>query len=276
VKSKLAWCAALLLGLAACGNSDVEAEGPDASSDTGTPSPEGGPPPDAGFPQSGPVAMLVYPGFTALDLLGPHTVFVAMGTFQVDLVWKNLDPVTTDTGVTVKPTRTFADTPQDLAILFVPGTLLGSSVMRDQEAMDFLRSRGPKAKLVTSVCTGSIILGAAGLLRGYRATSHWAARDLLPSLGAEPVNARYVEDRNRITGAGVTAGLDFGLYVASRVEDAESAQSIQLMIEYAPDPPFNAGTPETAPESVRNSVGAFVAPFIDEARTIIAELERDR
>ena len=271
---------ALLLGFAeltACGNSTAEAEGPDASAnETGTPAPDAGPPSDAGFPTSGPVAMLVYPGFTALDLLGPHTVFVAMGTFQVDLVWKSLDPITSDTGVTVKPTRTFADTPEDLAILFVPGTLLGSAVMRDQEAMDFLRSRGPRAKLVTSVCTGSVILGAAGLLRGYRATSHWAARDLLASLGAEPVNARYVEDRNRITGAGVTAGLDFGLYLASRVRGDETAQFVQLLIEYAPDPPFNAGTPETAPESVRSSVGTFVSPFIDEARVIIGEVARDQ
>jgi cyclohexyl-isocyanide hydratase len=261
-----------MLTLAACGDSAEQADEQDASTDAPTlPAPDGGNLPGAALPQSGPAAMLVYPGFTALDLLGPHTVFVAMGTFQVDLVWKNLQPVTSDTGVTVQPTRTFADTPEELAILFVPGTLLGSSVMRDREVMDFLRSRGPRAKLVTSVCTGSVILGAAGLLRGYRATSHWAARDLLASLGAEPVNARYVQDRNRITGAGVTAGLDFGLFVASRLRGDESAQFIQLLLEYAPDPPFNAGTPETAPESVRSSVGSFVGPFVDEARMIIGE-----
>jgi cyclohexyl-isocyanide hydratase len=262
------WCATLLIGLGACGNSEAEAEPPAPAPEAGADAVDALPPIDGG-----PVAMLLYPGFTALDLLGPHTVFVAMGGFQVDLVWKNLDPVTTDSGVTVTPTRTFADTPEELSILFVPGTLLGSAVMRDREVMDFLRSRGEKAKLVTSVCTGSVILGAAGLLRGYKATSHWAARDLLASLGAEPVNARYVLDRNRITGAGVTAGLDFGLFIAGRLKGDASAEFIQLLLEYSPDPPFHAGTPETAPPSVKSAVDGFVAPFITEARTIISDAE---
>jgi cyclohexyl-isocyanide hydratase len=200
------------------------------------------------------IALLVYPDMTLLDLVGPHTCFSALG-MTLHLVWKTLEPITTESGVVVMPTTTFDFCPNALEILFIPGSTLGATpVIRDPEVMDFVRSRGQSAKLVTSVCTGSLILGAAGLLRGYKATSHWFTRELLPIVEAIRVDARYVEDRNRITGAGVTSGIDFGLRIVDRLGGRDLAQTVQLMLEYAPEPPFTAGEPATAPASVVDTV----------------------
>lgn len=212
------------------------------------------------------IAMLVYPQMTMLDLLGPHTCFVALG-MTIHLVWKNLEPLSADTGVTFLPTTTFDDCPQDLEILFVPGsTTGGNALVRDREVLSFVRSRGERAKLVTSVCTGSLVLGAAGLLRGYKATSHWLTRDLLSVVEATPVDARYVVDRNRVTGAGVTSGLDFGLRIIERLRGRELAELMQLMLEYAPEPPFDAGHPSTAPASEVLALQALFAPSQLDAR----------
>ncbi|MDC0681435.1 DJ-1/PfpI family protein [Sorangium atrum] len=170
-------------------------------------------------------AMLIYPGFTALDLIGPQTVFSTFRDAKIHLVWKTLDPVTTDAGITLLPTASFDTCPEELEILFVPGGVEGTiAVMKDGEVLDFLAARAEQASYVTSVCTGSLVLGAAGLLRGYRATTHWAFREMLPLLGAEPVDARYVEDRNRITGGGVTSGIDFGLRIDAKLQGEEAAQ----------------------------------------------------
>jgi cyclohexyl-isocyanide hydratase len=261
-----------LVTLPACSSPVHPTIEPDTSRPQGDGGSDGGPPP----PRSGGIAMVLYPGFTSLDLIGPHTVFSSLGSPEVHLVSKTLDPVTSDTGVTIHPTLTFADTPQDLDVLFVPGTLLGLQALEDKELLDFVRSRGESAKLVTSVCTGSLFLGAAGLLEGYEATSHWSTRHLLSIVGAEPVRARWVEDGNRITGAGVTAGIDFGLVVASRLKNHEAAQGTQLLLEYAPEPPFDAGTPETAPESVRSFMTAFLAPFVASAETILEKAAAER
>jgi putative intracellular protease/amidase len=211
------------------------------------------------------IAMLVYPDMILLDLVGPQTVFNVLGA-TVHLVAADLNPVRTDIGIPVTPTTRFDDCPEDLDVLFVPGGLGGSvRAMEDDPTLRFLKSRGESARYVTSVCTGSLVLGAAGLLRGYRATSHWYTRDLLPLMGAASVAERVVVDRNRITGAGVTAGLDFGLVVASMLRSPEDARRIQLVLEYDPHPPFDAGTPEGAGAALTADVLKRRAPALSAA-----------
>jgi len=210
--------------------------------------------------------MVVHPDMVLLDLIGPQTVLAIAGA-EIHLVWKDQKPVTTDVGVPITATTTFADCPKDLDVLFVPGGLKGSAaLMEDADMLAFLKDRGSRAKYVTSVCTGSLVLGAAGLLQGYRATSHWYVRDLLPLMGATLDKARVVIDRNRLTGGGVTAGIDFGLRLASLMGGEELARRIQLLIEYAPQPPFNSGEPETAARSVVEGVLAAREPLIAAAR----------
>lgn len=206
----------------------------------------------SGRPQ---VGMLLYPGLTLLDLIGPQTTLSHV--MDVHLVWRSRDePVVSDTAIRVLPTATFDDCPRDLDVLFVPGGPGMSGAIADAEVRDFLADRGSRATWVTSVCTGSIVLGAAGLLRGYRATTHWGALDLLPLVGAEPVgDERVVIDRNRITAGGVTAGIDFGLTLVALMMGDRMAKTIQLAMEYDPHPPFDAGTPsrpDVAPELVES------------------------
>jgi cyclohexyl-isocyanide hydratase len=164
---------------------------------------------------------------------------------------------------------TFKECPEDVSILFVPGGTGGTvKAMSDPEVIGFLKSRGAKAEYVTSVCTGSLVLGVAGLLRGYRATTHWVAHEILAQLGAVPVTERVVQDRNRFTGGGVTAGIDFGLALAAKLRDPAYASRMQLAMEYAPAPPFNAGTPAQAgPELTQRMRKAF-APFVKSATAV--------
>jgi cyclohexyl-isocyanide hydratase len=211
--------------------------------------------------------MLLYPELTALDLIGPQMPLVFLPGREVHLVWKNRETIISDTGVPIQPTLTFDETPEDVEILFVPGGTMGTvKAMQDPEVLDFVASRGERAAHVTSVCTGSLILGAAGLLEGYQATSHWLVRDLLPLFGAEPVNERVVIDRNRITGGGVTAGIDFGLTLLAQLAGEPLAMTSQLIIEYAPEPPFQSGTPEQAAPEVLIQVRDWFAPFVAAAR----------
>jgi cyclohexyl-isocyanide hydratase len=214
------------------------------------------------------IAMLIYPQFTALDLIGPHTFLAALMNVDVHLVWKDKQPVAIDRGGTaLVPTTTFKECPQDLDLLFVPGGLDGTvAAMKDEAVLAFLADRGSRAKYVTSVCTGSLVLGCAGLLKGYRATCHWIARDVLPLLGAIPVEQRVVEDRNRITGAGVTSGIDFGLTVAARMRDRTYAEMLQLINEYDPQPPFHAGTPEQAGTGLTSHLRAALGAGNDALR----------
>jgi cyclohexyl-isocyanide hydratase len=203
------------------------------------------------------IGMLVYPGMFLQDLVGPLTMFEALMNRDIHLLWKNRQPVGPEKHehpglIPVPPTRTFAECPEKLDVLFVPGGVPGTlTMMEDKEVLDFLADRGAKAQWVTSVCTGSLILGAAGLLKGYRATSYWATLDVLPTFGATPVKRRVVTDRNRITGGGVTAGLDFGLDLVARLRTPEYAKAVQLYLEYDPAPRFNAGTPAKAPREAR-------------------------
>jgi cyclohexyl-isocyanide hydratase len=191
------------------------------------------------------VAFLLFPNVTQLDLTGPAQVLSRLGNVTLDLVWKNRNPVLTDAGFAIVPTATFAEVPR-ADILCVPGGMGVTEVIADDQAMAWVRSAGGEARWVTSVCTGSLILGAAGLLKGYRAATHWSWRDYLAMFGAEMVPERVVVDRNRVTGGGVTAGIDFALTLMAEVRSPEFAKAVQLSLEYDPAPPFDAGSPEKA------------------------------
>ena len=197
------------------------------------------------------VGMLVFPGITPLDLIGPQEFLSKVPGVEVRLYWKNLSPVTSASGLQLIPTNTFQDESQ-IDLLCVPGGPGQIELMADDEVLDFLRRATEASRYITSVCTGSLLLGAAGLLQGYKATTHWMAMDDLAVLGAIPVQERIVCDRNRITGGGVTAGIDFALTVIAQLWGEPIARSIQLALEYDPQPPFTAGSPRTAlPEEVQ-------------------------
>jgi cyclohexyl-isocyanide hydratase len=204
------------------------------------------------------VAFLVYPNVTQLDLTGPAQVLSRLGEASIEIVWKTREPVQTDSGFALLPTGTFDDV-QAADILCVPGGFGCVDVMHDDEALDWVRCVGERAQWVTSVCTGSLILGAAGLLRGYRATSHWAWRDFLALFGAQPVAERVVFDRNRVTGGGVTAGIDFALALTAKIRGEDYARTVQLGLEYDPRPPFDSGTPDKAAPGI-------VAAYHDRSR----------
>jgi cyclohexyl-isocyanide hydratase len=221
------------------------------------------------------VLMLVYPKFTALDLIGPQHVLSSLEGYRVRLVWKDTREVVSDTGVPVRPTLAFKDCPEGCAVLFVPGGTDGTlAAMEDKAVREFLASRGAKATYVTSVCTGSLVLAAAGLLRGYQATTHWLALGALKKLGAEPVADRVVIDRNRVTGAGVTAGIDFALTLAAKLKDEKYAKAVQLMMEYDPRPPFRSGSPRTADEATVKLLRAMAAPFNKDLDAAVGRLTR--
>lgn len=226
------------------------------------------------------IGMLLYPGMTALDYVGPYHMFASLMGATVHQVAVSMAPVVSDNRLTLVPTTTLARCPRELDILFVPGGGDGTlAAMRNSRILDFLADRGSRAGLVTSVCTGSLLLGAAGLLQGYQATTHWAAHGVLADAGAIPVQKRVVHDRNRVTGAGVSAGLDLGLAVVAMRRDPTYAQTVQLLAEYAPEPPFQAGTPATAPADVRAMLEAMFVEFGPQARQALRdapELRRTR
>jgi len=197
------------------------------------------------------IGILLYPNVTQLDATGPAQVLSRVPGAKMHMIWKTLDPVPTDAGFSIVPTTTFADCPK-LDVICVPGGGGQVALMTDEETLDFLRKQAATARYVTSVCTGSLVLGAAGLLKGYRSACHWSSREYLPAFGAIPVAERVVRDRNRISGGGVTAGIDFGLTMAAELAGEEVAKSIQLALEYDPQPPFDSGSPEKAgPERVK-------------------------
>ena len=199
------------------------------------------------------IGILVFPKVQQLDLTGPYEVLAALPGAQVHLVWKDLAPIASATGLELRPTTSFATCPA-LDVVCVPGGAGINPLLHDTETLDFLRRQAEGARYVTSVCTGALVLGAAGLLRGKRATTHWSAHDLLSRYGAIPTEGRVVRDGNLLTGGGVTAGIDFALTLAAELSDPATAQGIQLSLEYAPAPPFDAGRPETAPPEVLAAV----------------------
>ncbi len=208
------------------------------------------------------IAMLIYPGFTALDLFGPHHMLAGLRPARLDLVASTCAPLKTDTGVTIVPAVGFDEVEEGLDILLVPGGTEGTlAAMQDAPTRAFIARHTASAKLVASVCTGSLILAAAGVLRGRRATSHWLTLDILPLFGATPVAERVVEDGKFITGAGVSAGLDLGLTIVQRLRGTAYAQAVQLVAEYDPQPPLAAGTPGTAPAGVVDFARGRFADF---------------
>ena len=189
--------------------------------------------------------MLVFPNLTQLDLTGPYEVFARVPGAEVMLLWKNLDPVRSEHGLTILPMATFSSCPP-LDLVFVPGGAGINPLLEDAEVLGFLRHAAAEARYVVGVCTGALVLGAAGLLRGHRAATHWMSRDLLRAFGAEPVAERVVVDGRLFTGGGVTAGIDVALTVAAAIAGRPAAEAIQLGIEYDPAPPFASGSPEKA------------------------------
>lgn len=217
------------------------------------------------------VSMLLYPGFTALDLVGPHYFFASMMGAKVELVsnQSSLDPVKSDLGLAIAPTARLGDAFETPTVIFAPGGGAGTlDAMEHAATVEYIRDRGSRAKIVTSVCTGSLLLGAAGLLKGRKATSHWAARDVLPDFGATPVDARVVTDGNVVTGAGVSAGLDFGLAVVEMLRGRPYAQALMLQAEYAPQPPFKGGTPASTDPAIARAMAGMFAPVTARGRAI--------
>lgn len=206
--------------------------------------------------------MLIFPKMTQLDFTGPFEALARIPNAHVHVIWKTRDPVLSDSGLAILPTTTLAECPP-LDVICIPGGPGQIDVMDDDEVIAFVRDKGHKAKYVTSVCTGALVLGAAGLLRGYNAATHWMSADQLPLFGATPVAQRVVVDRNRITGGGVTAGIDFGLYLAGVLAGKDAACRIQLSMEYNPEPPFDSGSPGTAPAAIVKSVRERGAAMIE-------------
>ncbi|MBE9192514.1 DJ-1/PfpI family protein [Gloeocapsopsis crepidinum LEGE 06123] len=209
------------------------------------------------------IGFLIYPGVVQLDVMGAYQVLAFPPNTQLHLIWKTLTPIATNEGLTLIPTVMLADCPP-LDVICVPGGGIGqTAIVKDAEILSFLQQQSISAQYVTSVCTGSMVLAAAGLLQGYKATCHWAFRDQLVMLGVEVIPQRVVIDRNRVTGAGVTSGIDFGLTLLGLLCGEEIAKMTQLMMEYTPEPPFNAGTPETAGKEIVQPLIQFGKPLLD-------------
>ncbi len=204
------------------------------------------------------IAMVLYPGFTALDLVGPQYMLAGLMGAKVHLVAETMEPVMSDTGLAIAPTLTFKDCPAQLDILFLPGGGQGTvKALNNPALIKWIASRKADTKLFASVCTGALLLGQAGLLKGKSATTHWVVRDQLAEFGATPVNQRVVWDGNVITGAGVSAGIDLGIAIVNKLRDETYAKGMQLLAEYAPQPMFNAGTPDSAGAEVTALIGGM-------------------
>jgi cyclohexyl-isocyanide hydratase len=216
------------------------------------------------------IGLLLFPQLTQLDLTGPFEVLARLPDARVHLVWQDTQSVVSDRGMTLSPTVSFDDCPQ-LDVIVVPGGFGVQAQLMDDTTLRFLRDQATGARWVAAVCTGSLILGAAGLLRGYQATTHWAYVGLLDAFGALPTSGRVVIDRNRITGGGVTAGIDAALVMAAQLFGEDVAKDIQLQIEYAPDPPFQSGHPTTAEKATLTRVRQSLAPLLEERRRVVQE-----
>jgi len=219
------------------------------------------------------IGLLIFPEITQLDMTAPYEVFTKFPGAEVHLVWKTLEPVTANGGMRILPSTTY-DTCPDLDLICVPGGSGMTPLLNDAETLAFLKRQAVGARYVTSVCTGALVLGAAGLLKGKRAATHWMSRELLGAFGATPVADRVVVDGNVITGGGVTAGLDFALTVAAEAFGPELAKSIQLAIEYNPQPPFDAGSPEGAGEAIVAKARAGASRRQAEREAAVAEAAR--
>ena len=219
------------------------------------------------------IGMLLFPGVTQLDLTAPYEVFSRMPHTTVTIIAATRAPVRTEWGLTIMPQASFESAPE-VDILCVPGGWGVNAMLEDAAALAFLRDSGARARYLASVCSGSLLLGAAGLLRGYRATTHWMSHELLAPLGAIPTQERVVVDRNRITAAGVTAGIDLALTIAARLFGSRTSQEIQLAIEYDPVPPFLSGSPRTAPPEVTAALVRRSAQIMARRTAIVERVAR--
>lgn len=210
------------------------------------------------------IGAIIFPGIDQTDFTGPFAVLSRVSHSSFHVLWKERRPVIDLNGLILTPQKTFAEAPP-LDVLVIPGGYGQEALMEDEEVLSFMRTQANGADIVFSVCTGALICGAAGLLRNVRATTHWASFHLLPYFGAIPVDARVVVDGRHVSAAGVTAGIDGALMVASRLRGRQEAESIQLALEYAPEPPFTSGTPKTAS-----------ADILDEATTRMRALTASR
>ncbi len=210
------------------------------------------------------IGLLFFPGMTQLDVTGPFEVLARLPGARMHLLWKRIEPITSDVGLTLMPTTTFDDCPE-LDVLCVGGGPGQIAVMDDPEVMAFVAKAGASARYVTSVCAGSLILAGAGLLDGYRSACHWLSRDQLAPLGAIPVAERIVVDRNRISGGGVTAGIDFAFQLAAELCGEDVAKRLQLLLEYDPQPPF-AVSERTAPDNALAAIREAARPMLESRR----------
>ena len=217
------------------------------------------------------IGILVFPGVQQLDLTGPFEVFASLPGAEVHLLWKDTAPIRSATGLILQPTMTLENCPE-LDVICIPGGSGTTALLQDLDVHDFIRRMARTARFITAVCTGALVLGAAGVLHERRATTHWMSLDLLEKFGATPVNERVVRDGNVITAGGVTAGIDFALTVVAELAGVAAAQEIQLMLEYAPAPPFDSGTPATATAATLAGARARLAATRMEREAVIAAL----
>jgi cyclohexyl-isocyanide hydratase len=211
------------------------------------------------------IGLALFPGLCQLDMTGPHEVLARLPGAEVEVVAKGTAPVATPGGLTIAPDIALADAPQ-YDIFVMPGGSGQQDLMEDVQWLEFLLAQAEGARVMMGVCTGSLVMGAAGLLRGYKATTHWSCHDLLGLLGAEPVDQRVVIDRDRVTTAGVTSGIDGALALAQMLCGRATAEEIQLGMEYQPEPPTRAGTPSTAPADLVAQMRAKGARFYAERK----------
>jgi cyclohexyl-isocyanide hydratase len=210
------------------------------------------------------IGILCFPKVQQLDLTGPYEVFASASDVEVKLVWKTREPIRSATGLWLTPEATFLDAPA-FDVICIPGGGGVNALLTDCETLDYLKAVAAQARFVTSVCTGSLVLGAAGLLRGRRATTHWNAMDFLHRFGAHPIFERVVKDGPVLTAAGVTSGIDFGFLLLEELVGRDEAETVQLMLEYDPAPPFSSGTP-----------GVAQAHILSEARRRVGASRRER
>lgn len=220
------------------------------------------------------IGLLVFPDVQQLDLTGPFEVFASLPGTAVHLVWKTRDSVISSTGLVLQPTIDMQACPQ-LDIICVPGGVGINALLEDAVTLDFLRAQARDARYVTSVCTGALVLGAAGLLKGKRATTHWASHDLLARFGAVPVASRVVRDGRIFTGGGVTAGIDFALTLVAELAGRDAAEAIQLQLEYAPEPPFDAGRPDRCRPVILERVREQGSALRREREALVARVALD-
>ena len=221
------------------------------------------------------IGTFIYPRMDQIDFTGPFAVLSRLPDSELHVMALERGPIKDHKGLVLTPQTTISEAPP-LDVLHIPGGPGQEALMRDERVLSMIRRHADQGRLVFSVCTGALLCGAAGILRGRRATTHWSAFDLLHYFGATPVNARVVVDGNIVTAAGVTAGIDGALRLAALLRGDRVAQEIQLDIQYAPEPPFNAGTPQSAPGEVVDALKERFGPLTEArratARALAAQL----